>query len=101
MIRFWMNSTMESEPAPKPFRNHKMEATRTRYAQVWTQLILFCLRTIDPHVVNIKIDYDFNKEKVDKRRIVEYVKKFLQFFEFQFGSLVKWFQKFFKGHVQG
>jgi hypothetical protein len=48
MIRFWMNSTVEAEPATKPFRDHKMEATRTRYAEVWTRVILFCLTSIPP-----------------------------------------------------
>ena len=58
MIRFWMNSTTESEPASKPFRDHKMEATRTRYAEAWTQVILFCLRTVDSRVSKVKIDYE-------------------------------------------
>jgi hypothetical protein len=42
-----MNSTKAEEPHPKPFRSHKLEATRERYAKVWARLILFCLRVVD------------------------------------------------------
>jgi len=53
-----MNSTVEGEPATKPFRDHKMEATRTRYAEVWTRIILFCLRTFDGTVSGVEVAYE-------------------------------------------
>jgi len=53
-----MNSTVEAESAAKPFRDHKMEVTRTRYSEVWTRLILFCLRTYDGTVSGIEIVYE-------------------------------------------
>ena len=42
-----MNSTRSNEPHRKPFRNHKLQATRERYSKTWAQLILFCLRTLE------------------------------------------------------
>ena len=42
-----MNSTIADKPHRKPFRTHKLQATRERYAKVWARLILFCLRAFE------------------------------------------------------
>jgi len=47
LVGFWMNSTRSNEPHRKPFRNHKLQATRERYSKTWARLILFCLRAFE------------------------------------------------------
>ena len=53
LIGFWMNSTRSNEPHSKPFRNHKLQATRERYSKTWARLILFCLRASEDSIDGI------------------------------------------------
>ena len=45
-----MNSTRSNELHRRPFRNHKLQATRERYSKTWARLILFCLRKLESNI---------------------------------------------------
>ena len=56
LVGFWMNSTRSNEPHRRPFRNHKLQATRERYSKTWARLILFCLRTFESDSSNCQFN---------------------------------------------